>query len=130
MCWTVFFLQSGGEGSPGFFSHLSSWTFCWLYLMWKSLSSSISPADNISSTRLSNRLSRAEKNMRGWLLFAATSFSLTEICGVLFLPLTSARSQKMQASGYLSGPPSPSPPSCPLCSASQLLWGMPVSSWI
>lgn len=36
----------------------------------------------------------------------------------------------MQGSGYLSGPPSPSPPSCPLCSSSQRLWGTPVSLWI
>lgn len=46
------------------------------------------------------------------------------------LPSMSACSQKMQGSGYLSGPPSPSPPFCPLCSSSQRLWGMPVSSWI
>lgn len=45
------------------------------------------------------------------------------------LPFVSACSQKMQGSGYLRGPPSPPPPSWPLCSSSQWLCGTPVSSW-
>lgn len=50
--------------------------------------------------------------------------------GDSFSPSISACSQKMQASGNLSGPPRPSPPSCSLCSSSQRLCEMPVSSWI
>lgn len=56
--WLVAFIQVSGHLT--LFPYLLSWIFCRLYRMWKSLSSCITPADNISSTRASSRLSRAE----------------------------------------------------------------------
>lgn len=130
--------QRGGDGVAK--GYLSVWTFCRLKRMWKSWSSSISPADNMSSTRASSLVSRAggeiknkklitKKNQMKQLHMHTVSFATdNDDENAKSLPSMSACSQKMQGSGYRRGPPRPPPPSCPLCSSSHWLCGTPVSS--
>lgn len=109
--------------------YLFSLIFFSLKRWWNALSSSISPSDNIWSTRLSNRSSTAteEDEWGNWIKILQTCYSTYNEVSTMKLPFILQCSQKIQGSWKRKGPPRQSPPSCPRCSSKSWLCGTPVS---